>query len=111
MGRANCRLPTPHFPTPSLLRVGQQIDLLHPSRVPRGLAARVLLVGGLPADVERLRERMAGRMPHNVEILGFVPREQVPQFLSAADVLVMPYTTKTLVYAGVDTTAVMNPMK
>jgi glycosyltransferase involved in cell wall biosynthesis len=46
-----------------------------------------------------------------VSLTGFVPRQDVPAYLAAADVLAMPYTSKTLVYAGIETTAVMNPMK
>jgi glycosyltransferase involved in cell wall biosynthesis len=73
--------------------------------------ALFLIVGGIAADRQKLIDRVAKGIPPHVRLLGFVPRADVPVYLSAADILVMPYTTRTLVYRGVDTTAVMNPMK
>jgi glycosyltransferase involved in cell wall biosynthesis len=70
-----------------------------------------LIVGGLASDLQNLRRRVPPPLPAHVRLMGFVPRAEVPQYLAAADVLVMPYTTRTTVYSGLDTTAVMNPMK
>jgi glycosyltransferase involved in cell wall biosynthesis len=50
--------------------------------------ARVLLVGGWPEDVERMRAR-ASRSA-NVALAGYVPNAEVPAHLWAADVLVLP---------------------
>jgi glycosyltransferase involved in cell wall biosynthesis len=50
--------------------------------------ATVMLVGGWPDDVARLRERARGA--ENLRLVGFVPGPQVPGYLAAADVLVLP---------------------
>lgn len=67
---------------------------LYPEKGALGLveAARQLpamtfcLVGGWPADIERLRRSA----PENVRFLGFVPHGEIPDYLSAADLLVLP---------------------
>ncbi len=50
--------------------------------------AEVAIVGGMDADVARLRERAAGR--RNVRLLGFRPPGEVPAWVAAADVGVVP---------------------
>lgn len=73
-----------------------------------GAAARLpdvefLMVGGWEKDVEdRRREAAALR---NVRFLGFVPNGRVPDFLAAADVLLMPYSS------ACSTAAWMSPLK
>ena len=59
-------------------------------------AARLLFAGGRPDDVERVRavaeqERVSDR----VQFEGMVPNGRIPLYLWAADVLVMPYTSRT----------------
>jgi glycosyltransferase involved in cell wall biosynthesis len=55
---------------------------------PRLADAQVIVAGGMEADVERLR-RYAGSLA-NVRIDGFQPARQVPVYLGAADVGVVP---------------------
>ncbi|HVK73809.1 MAG TPA: glycosyltransferase [Kofleriaceae bacterium] len=52
---------------------------------------RLFLVGGTAADVARVRARAGAR----VSVLGHRPLAELPNFLFAADVLAMPYTTGT----------------
>lgn len=54
--------------------------------------ATVLLVGGWPEDVARLRERARGC--ERVRFADFVPNERVPATLAAADVLVLPNSAR-----------------
>jgi glycosyltransferase involved in cell wall biosynthesis len=53
---------------------------------------RFWLVGGEPADVERIRRHAAQRGAGNVELVGRVPTSQLPVYLFAADALVIPTT-------------------
>jgi glycosyltransferase involved in cell wall biosynthesis len=64
-----------------------------------------LLVGGWEKDVMRRREEAKRRKLTNVRIPGFVPNAQVPLYLSASDVLLMPYSQY------VNTVRWMSPMK
>jgi glycosyltransferase involved in cell wall biosynthesis len=66
----------------------------------------LLLVGGEPADIERIRAFAAGRgMGDRVRLDGIVPNGKIPLYLRAADVLVMPYTSSTA------TVRAMSPLK
>jgi glycosyltransferase involved in cell wall biosynthesis len=47
-----------------------------------------LLVGGWPADIERVRSA-AAHLP-NVTLAGFVSQQEVPRYLAAADVVLLP---------------------
>ena len=51
-----------------------------------------VLVGGKPKDVERRRSEAAG-LP-NVRVVGHVPNCDVPAWLRAADVLLMPHSAR-----------------
>ncbi|MEM9802443.1 MAG: glycosyltransferase family 4 protein [Planctomycetota bacterium] len=50
--------------------------------------ARVMVVGGMDADVEALRARARG--VGNVDVIGYRPAHDVPLYLAAADVAVVP---------------------
>lgn len=63
------------------------------------------LVGGHPADVERWRARAASLGLVNLRLMGFVPNTEVPRYLWAGDVLLMPYST------ACPTAAWMSPLK
>ena len=54
--------------------------------------ASLLLVGGWPADIERMRERAHGSGA--VRFAGFVANALVPLHLAAADVLVLPNSAR-----------------
>jgi len=66
----------------------------------------LLLVGGTPEDVDRLRAFAAGcGMKDRVRLEGTVPNGKIPLYLWAADALVMPYTSRT------PTVRAMSPLK
>jgi glycosyltransferase involved in cell wall biosynthesis len=54
--------------------------------------ATVHLVGGWPADIERMRERASGC--ETLRLVGFVANALVPLHLAAADVLVLPNSAR-----------------
>jgi glycosyltransferase involved in cell wall biosynthesis len=62
-----------------------------------------LLVGGWEEDIARLKAQSAGIS--NLHFTGFVPNRQVPHYLKASDVLLMPYP------ANCETAEWMSPMK
>lgn len=73
-------------------------------------AAHFVWVGGRASDVEEWRRKAAG-LP-NVSFLGFVPNVDVPRYLAAADVLLMPYARSILGSSGeASSAAVASPMK
>ncbi|MCL4222068.1 MAG: glycosyltransferase [Phycisphaerales bacterium] len=51
---------------------------------------RFEMVGGLPGDIERARQRVAERLLPNVAMHGHVPHARVPAFVQHADVLLLP---------------------
>lgn len=68
--------------------------------------ALLLLVGGQTEDIARLRTwAETHRFESCVRFVGQVPNHQVPTYLWAADVLVMPYTSRTA------TVRFMSPLK
>lgn len=50
----------------------------------------LVLVGGMPADVEQMREHALSRGLTNIHIIGHVPPAQLDQYRQLADVLVVP---------------------
>ncbi len=64
-----------------------------------------VMVGGNPSDIERCRQLAKSRNTYNIYFIGYVTHKNVPQYLFAADVLLMPYTKK------VSTHKYMSPMK
>lgn len=68
-----------------------------------------LVVGGTDADVTRRKSEAAELQ--NIVFLGFRPPAEIPLYLAAADVLLMPYRDKVEVAGGGDTSAVASPLK
>jgi glycosyltransferase involved in cell wall biosynthesis len=68
-----------------------------------------VLVGGRGGDVERCRARATGM--GNVCVAGFRPPAEIPAWLAAADVLLMPYADRIATAGGGDTAAWASPMK
>jgi len=64
-----------------------------------------LLVGATEKDLERLNKLKNEKSAQNVKIVKYVPPKDVPLFEWASDILVMPYTTKTLTHN------IMSPLK
>lgn len=74
--------------------------------------ARFVWVGGRPNDVEEWSEKAEARGLRNVSFLGFVPNVELPKFLAAADVLLMPYARSIYGSSGsADSASVASPMK
>lgn len=70
-----------------------------------------LIVGGLEDDNKRY-EFMAGeRRLKNFLIKGFVPHTEVPKYLKASDVLVIPYSSGMTIKGGTIATEFTSPMK
>jgi glycosyltransferase involved in cell wall biosynthesis len=66
----------------------------------------LLLVGGNPEDVGRVRAFASGRgTADRVRFEGTVPNGKIPLYLWAADALIMPYTSRTA------TVRAMSPLK
>ncbi len=73
-------------------------------------AARFVWVGGRASDVQAWKRKAAGLS--NVSFLGFVPNVELPRYLAAADVLLMPYARSILGSSGeASSAAVASPMK
>jgi glycosyltransferase involved in cell wall biosynthesis len=68
-----------------------------------------VFVGGTEADIAHWQ---AEAHTPNVHFAGFVPNHELPTYLAASDVLLMPYQRQVAVYGGVgDSSAYMCPMK
>ncbi len=56
---------------------------------------RVVIVGGRPDDLERTKAMLEKFKLNNVLLVGRVPHKDVPRYLHAADLAVMPYTRES----------------
>lgn len=68
-----------------------------------------LLVGGTPDDIARRRRQAEGL--ENVTFAGFVAPAEIPVYLRAADVLLMPYGDHVAVAGGGNTASWASPLK
>jgi glycosyltransferase involved in cell wall biosynthesis len=74
--------------------------------------ARFVWVGGRPQDVEEWSGKAKARGLVNVDFIGFVPNVALPNYLAAADVLLMPYARSIYGSSGsADSASVASPMK
>jgi glycosyltransferase involved in cell wall biosynthesis len=74
--------------------------------------ASFVWVGGRPSDVQEWSEKAKARGLDNVAFLGFVPNLELPRYLAAADVLLMPYARSIFGSSGsADSASVASPMK
>lgn len=70
-----------------------------------------LIVGGLDEDVDRYRSIAQSKGAQNLELVGFVPHKNVPLYLLASDILVMPYTSKMTIKGGTKAEQFTSPIK
>ena len=70
-----------------------------------------LIVGGLEVDVENYRNTAQKKNAENLKLVGFVPHKDVPLYLSSADVLVMPYTSRMTIKDGMAAAEFTSPIK
>lgn len=75
------------------------------------MEARFLIVGGDVGMVGDLKRNAKCSSYSNIIFFGHVPHGEVPLYLSACDVLLMPYQRKVAVSGGGDTAKYMSPMK
>ena len=74
--------------------------------------AKFVWVGGRPQDVQEWSAKAKARGLVNVNFLGFVPNVELPKYLAAADVLLMPYARSIYGSSGsADSASVASPMK
>ena len=70
-----------------------------------------LVVGGLEEDVARYKQITEAKGLRNFQLIGFVPHKDVPLYLIAADILVMPYTSKMTIKGGTQAGEFTSPIK
>jgi len=71
-----------------------------------------LLVGGNSEQVETLRQEMVSQNILNITFIGFVSNTQLPLYLAASDILLMPYQNTIRTFGNVgNTSRWMSPMK
>jgi len=92
------------------LYVGRGIELLI------SIAARLpevnfKIMGGKTNDLDIWRNHLAEKGIVNVSLLGFVPNQDLPLFLAACDILLMPYQARIENSGGRDTSHIFSPMK
>jgi glycosyltransferase involved in cell wall biosynthesis len=68
-------------------------------------------MGGEPAAVAAAQQTVVERGLSNVAVLGFVPNAELPLYMYACDVLLMPYARHVRASGGGETAAFANPMK
>ncbi len=68
-----------------------------------------LLVGGEPADIERVRQQASG-LP-NLWLTGFVPNADLPKYQAACNALLMPYQRQVSASSGAEIGRYFSPMK
>ena len=75
--------------------------------------ANFIFVGGLPDDVERCKSLSKSMGLLNTTFTGFIPNADLPRYLRASNILIMPYQKKVGVHnnPGADTGRFMSPMK
>jgi glycosyltransferase involved in cell wall biosynthesis len=69
------------------------------------------LMGGRPEDVKTYEELIDRLSLQNITLHGFVANEELPLYLSACDVLLMPYQNSVAVSGGGNTAQFFSPMK
>ena len=70
-----------------------------------------LWVGGREEDVSQWRGRLVDESLTNVELSGFVPNHQLPDYQAAADILLMPYEKIITGSSGGNSASYASPMK
>lgn len=70
-----------------------------------------LIVGGLENDIKYYREIAQKKNAENFNLVGFVPHKSVPLYLSSADLLVIPYTSRMTIQGGTIAAEFTSPIK
>jgi glycosyltransferase involved in cell wall biosynthesis len=70
-----------------------------------------LWVGGTPEAVADWATKLREAKQDNVTLTGFVENSRLPLYQTAADVLLMPYTSSVSASSGQEISEIINPMK
>jgi glycosyltransferase involved in cell wall biosynthesis len=89
---------------------GRGIELLF-NLARRNKDINFLWIGGEAETVDKWRRKKSEHGLENLQILGFVENEQVPQYQAACDLLLMPYQRSISISSGGDTAKFASPMK
>lgn len=73
--------------------------------------ALFIVIGGLEEDNEVYRRIALEKRANNFKLIGFVPHGLVPVYLSASDVLVIPYTSNMTIKGGTKASLFTSPIK
>ena len=74
--------------------------------------AHFVWVGGRREDIDFWRQRVDSNHIYNVTFVGFIPNGSLPLYQSAADILLMPYSSSIMGSSGTaDSAGVASPMK
>ncbi|MGH7889043.1 MAG: glycosyltransferase family 4 protein, partial [Thermodesulfobacteriota bacterium] len=89
---------------------GRGIELLIDAAL-RLKEALFLIVGGLDSDIENYRNIANEKNVDNFIFAGFVPHKDVPLYISSADALVIPYTSRMTIKGGTTAAEFTSPIK
>lgn len=70
-----------------------------------------LVAGGMPEDIEMVKNDVSRLRLHNVFITGFIPNAEIPLYQAACEVLLMPYQYSVAASSGGDIARYLSPMK
>ena len=70
-----------------------------------------LIVGGLERDVVRCRKLAREKNVNNVKLRSYVPHHTMPIYLTASDLLIMPYTSRVTIGGGTTAQDFSPPIK
>ena len=70
-----------------------------------------IVVGGSHGKILEKRDRASAQGLQNLRFCGFVPNADLPTYLAACDLLLMPYQKRVSLNRGGDTSKWMSPMK
>lgn len=71
----------------------------------------IVIVGGTPSDIERIKSVCVKQGLSNINLIGFVTQEFIPQYWNLANVLVMPYQKVVSIENKGDSSTFMSPLK
>ena len=71
----------------------------------------VLIIGGEPGDVARVKRQAELIGLENVQLTGFVPSASLPRYQAACEALLMPYQRQVAASSGGDIGRYLSPMK
>lgn len=77
-------------------------------RLPR---VNFVIIGGSSDAIQKYQEQTKNRNLENVRFIGHVPQAQAPQYLAAADAMLLPHTEQVQAIDGMVTGNVASPLK